>query len=173
MLSATRASVPCSSRGGSLWLNSTCGACWYCLRPSLNSCSVMVHHTIQALFTNASATFHGTVQPAHHSQGPPFQGLGLALGVMGSVRARVMDMRGPGRTLWMGFRPKWGRVSSRGPNRTASFHLTLLQAIFDHWHLLLCPGQMQSSVRILSLYLYRTFLNLKMQIFYKENNNVL
>jgi len=37
MLSPVLASVFCSSSGGSLWLNRTCGACWYCRRPSLNS----------------------------------------------------------------------------------------------------------------------------------------
>jgi len=37
MLSPTLASVFWSSIGGSLWLNRTCGACWYCRRPSLNS----------------------------------------------------------------------------------------------------------------------------------------
>jgi len=56
MLSAIRASVPCSSMGGSLWLNNTCGACWYCRRPSLNSCFTTIQHlyqrhTLKKLFT--------------------------------------------------------------------------------------------------------------------------
>lgn len=37
MLSPTAASVSFSSSGGSLWLNSTCGAVWLARRPSLNS----------------------------------------------------------------------------------------------------------------------------------------
>lgn len=37
MLSPTAASVSFSSRGGSLWLNSTWGAVWLARRPSLNS----------------------------------------------------------------------------------------------------------------------------------------
>ena len=39
MLSPTAASVSFSSRGGSLWLNSTWGAVWLARRPSLNSCA--------------------------------------------------------------------------------------------------------------------------------------
>ena len=37
-LSPVLASVSWSSRGGSLWLNNTWGACWYLRLPSLNSC---------------------------------------------------------------------------------------------------------------------------------------
>lgn len=57
MLSPTVASVSFSSRGGSLWLNSTWGAVWLALLPSLNSWTQ--RNSSNATVTNTAAVLVG------------------------------------------------------------------------------------------------------------------